>query len=527
MSSATDATLHETPAPVEPKPRIARSIPLALILIVGIGLRLHAIAADSLWYDELCSVEISAGHGMVHYLLPTRQLLPAAPDLLSLDNAQPAWRIWTSLDLDFHPPLYYLALRCWRHLAGSSDLALRLLSMLAGIAALILIYDLTRLAHGAVAGLWAAALFAVANTQIDFAQEARMYMPLVALSLASANALMRIERLGQNRWRVSALFGSSLAMMLTHYIGILVAVALGCYALIRFLQRRPGFGQAVAALVLSAWCFAVIWGPFLWQQRQSLRPETQTMLVAGDWRPGEGLLDLVDLPIELIAQPITRQAALGRASLIVLFLPLLVLRRHPAMLLWLLWLAATLGVLALFSEIRHAHPLRYDRYALIAGPPVYIILASLLSDRGAVLRHLLPAAAVLTALLALPATYRPRPFAGLDHLVHTIDRLTGDNDIVVFCSDGKRDWISGHPLAYRRYSDSPERPIVILHNRADTTLLAALSRFEGVVAVTQSERPLDLFLPGYEVKAHRNEWPHAGVTRLVRRSASTQLSSLP
>jgi hypothetical protein len=241
---------------------------------------------------------------------------------------------------------------------------------------------------------------------------------------------------------------------------------------------------------------------------------------------GDGLKDLVDVPIELIAAPITQQSALGRVSLIVLLLPLLVLRRQPTMLLWLLWLAGTLLLLALFSEIKHAHPLRYDRYVLIAGPPIYIILAAILSDRGRVLRHVLPAAAVVMALMAVPATYHPGPFAGLDRFIHSIDQLAGERDVIAFCSDGQRDWISGHALAYRRYGRSPDRPIVLLHGPAGPELLEQLARFPGVVAVVNApQQGLETFVPGYRVAAHRNEWPHGNILRLERPApASTPTS---
>ncbi|MBI4771613.1 MAG: glycosyltransferase family 39 protein [Chloroflexi bacterium] len=96
-----------------------RIFPLA-VLAPGAALRLLNLTWSSLDGDEGASLHLSS--------LSVGQLL----------------REFMSTQLDPHPLGYYLLLKGWRALAGDSDLALRLLSALAGIALCALVYRLAR-----------------------------------------------------------------------------------------------------------------------------------------------------------------------------------------------------------------------------------------------------------------------------------------------------------------------------------------------------------------------------------------------
>jgi len=88
---------------------------IVFILLSGFVLRLIAIN-QSLWIDEATSA------------LVTRMSLV---DLFG-----------KFLPGDFHPPFYYLLLKFWSNLFGSSEVALRSLSILFGLATIYLVYKL-------------------------------------------------------------------------------------------------------------------------------------------------------------------------------------------------------------------------------------------------------------------------------------------------------------------------------------------------------------------------------------------------
>ena len=142
------------------------AIILTGILIAGAALRWWNIGDKSYWYDEFCSLETSAGHNQEQFDIPQNVILSHPPDLLSLQAARPAWKIWFHMSEEFHPPLYSILLRIWRDLFGSTEAATRSLSALAGILGILGIFDIGQLAHGTTAGLWAAAVFAVAGPQV-------------------------------------------------------------------------------------------------------------------------------------------------------------------------------------------------------------------------------------------------------------------------------------------------------------------------------------------------------------------------
>src|SRR4051812_45437861 len=112
---------------------------LGLIIFAATILRFHDLTRHSLWTDELYTLETSAGHGLEHQRLTNAAIVEQTPDLLTLQNAAPAWAVATTLARDDnHPPLYFLLVRFWRDVFGSSDFALRSLGIVFSVTAVAL-----------------------------------------------------------------------------------------------------------------------------------------------------------------------------------------------------------------------------------------------------------------------------------------------------------------------------------------------------------------------------------------------------
>src|SRR5262249_13382086 len=103
--------------------------------------------------------------------------------------------MWSEgLHAESSPPLYYMALGAWIQLFGSSEFALRSLSVISSSFAIVLVYILGKELLGYKRGLIAAALFAASATQIFYAQEVRPYALLLIPVLATLIACARYLR---------------------------------------------------------------------------------------------------------------------------------------------------------------------------------------------------------------------------------------------------------------------------------------------------------------------------------------------
>jgi 4-amino-4-deoxy-L-arabinose transferase-like glycosyltransferase len=87
--------------------------------------------------------------------------------------------------VDIHPPLYYALLTMWMQFAGKGQVALRLLSVVVGVATIPLLYALGRRLFGSRVALVSALLIAVAPLHIYYSQEVRMYGLVTLFGLAS------------------------------------------------------------------------------------------------------------------------------------------------------------------------------------------------------------------------------------------------------------------------------------------------------------------------------------------------------
>jgi mannosyltransferase len=148
--------------------------PAFLILCVAVAVRTIHLGDLSLWTDELFSRYYAELFGF-----------------------QSLWT--TGLGQEDTPPLYYLALQGWMWLFGTSEVAMRSLSLVASVLALPLVYALGKELFDERRGLIGAAILALSPMQVKFAQEARAYalllLPVGVVLLAIARFL-RGERRG-------------------------------------------------------------------------------------------------------------------------------------------------------------------------------------------------------------------------------------------------------------------------------------------------------------------------------------------
>jgi uncharacterized membrane protein YgcG len=200
------------------------------LTLLGLALRLPALG-DSLFGDELSS-----------YFVVTGRSLAGTFHLLN-GNA-----------IELNPPLYFALAWASEKLAGDSAQSLRLISLVAGTAAIPLTYVLGRLTVGLRAGLAAAAMVTLSPFLIFFSAEARAYALLMVLVLVSSIGLLQALRTGRLRWwAVYAV--CSCAAMYTHYTSLFVLVGQFGWAFWTHPRARRALvgANAVAAAGFVPW----------------------------------------------------------------------------------------------------------------------------------------------------------------------------------------------------------------------------------------------------------------------------------
>ena len=151
-----------------------------------------------------------------------------------------------------HPPLLTFLLYFWRAL-GTSELWLRLPSVIAGTVFCWMFYEWLSKAAGELTGLIGLLLVALLPTPILMAAEIRQYSLLLAF-LASAVYFLDESFRENSTLRMTAFSVCLYLAMLSHYSAFWFAIALGLYALFRIFTERP------PAKLVAAWAIGQLGG---------------------------------------------------------------------------------------------------------------------------------------------------------------------------------------------------------------------------------------------------------------------------
>ncbi len=189
-----------------------------LVTLLGAVARFSFIAKSSIWHDEGFSIALA-----------TRTPV----------------EIWAGSARDVHPPLYYLLLHFWMSLFGTSQLAVRSLSAVAGIAVIPLGYIIVKKMAGKRAAVLAGFMLALAPFLIRYSQEARMYGLLGLIMLAAFYAVMCIVENPKKIWPY-ILYALAIAVgMYTHYFAALAVVSFWAYLVVLQSPKRWRFEKTI------------------------------------------------------------------------------------------------------------------------------------------------------------------------------------------------------------------------------------------------------------------------------------------
>jgi mannosyltransferase len=231
------------------------------LVAVSAALRTQALGAGY-WIDEAISVGI-ASHPLAE--------IPAA------------------LRQDGSPPLYYLLLHLWMGVAGSGEVATRVLSLVFALVTVPVAWWAGRAVVSARAGVTAAVVAAACPFLTYYAQETRMYSLVALLSLLAAASFVLAFVHGR-RGHVIALGAWTVLLLYTHTWGVFLATGIAAVWLALWhrgeVDGRDGawLGAAVAVLAapwLPALLFQAAHTGAPWAQRPALGHLALALAIAG------------------------------------------------------------------------------------------------------------------------------------------------------------------------------------------------------------------------------------------------------
>ncbi len=234
-------------------------------IVISAALQLVNATRFSFWHDESFSV-----------VLAMRDI----PGVIATTAA------------DVHPPLYYILLHGWMSVFGQNDMAIRGLSILFLLGALVVLYRILKRFVHPVAARWGIVVAALGPFLLRYGIEARMYTLATLLLVGSTWFLLRY--LEDRRVIHAVLYGMCIAAALyTHYFTFPVVLVHGVY-LFRYQAGsvKPTWKRVTHVIRRQQWwlysiCGAAVaflpWAPIAFAQTESVS--------GGFWVPPETLLD--------------------------------------------------------------------------------------------------------------------------------------------------------------------------------------------------------------------------------------------
>ncbi len=183
---------------------------IAVMLAVALLGRILGIGSRPIWYDEAFSVLFSE-KGFANMLIGTLTPTPAGA-------------------ADIHPLGYYTLLWGWMRVFGESPIAVRMLSVIAGVTLVGVVYALTRELFGHRAALVAGTLAALSPFQIHYAQEIRMYVFMSLALLGATYCYWRGAKTHSWKWWIVFSVIAALAQY-SHNLAAFYLVALALWPL--------------------------------------------------------------------------------------------------------------------------------------------------------------------------------------------------------------------------------------------------------------------------------------------------------
>ncbi|MDB2463805.1 glycosyltransferase family 39 protein [Flavobacteriaceae bacterium] len=158
-----------------------------------------------------------------------------------------------------HPPLYFVLLKLWSYIFGSSELGLRSFSLCCGLLSFLVFFTLFRTKSTNKYTAWGVLLMLIFNPFLFyFFTEARMYalsFLLAALSFRYWLCFQENKKVKSKEFLYFCL--SAIALLYTHYYGLFFLSSLAFIELLRVGFKRSIFNYSLPLLFFLPWGLAI------------------------------------------------------------------------------------------------------------------------------------------------------------------------------------------------------------------------------------------------------------------------------
>ena len=372
------------------------------------------------------------------------------------------------IGLDVHPPLYYIILRAWTDIVGTSLYALRSFSLIFGLLTALGTYILAReIFRNRSIALLALFFMLFGSFQIQYNMEARMYtLGTFFIVFSSIVLLKALKTKSTIRWLVYAILTA--AAIYTHYLIVFLVFAQGLFILLR--RANPKFAFLAFGLIGLSY---LPWLPtFLRQLKQVeeafwIPPLSRWSIptTLAKMTTGEGMNPQL-VPYILIAISGLVVAALG-----------LMLWKYKQQDKWLLALGFFIPFGgAILLSLRTS--IYLDRYFIFVLPFLMIILASVIISK-----RLLIVLAMIGIVISYPVHWYINGLAnqpGMNSAAAYLEEFVAPQDVIVVNS-------SFVYFTFRYYNQTSIQPVLyapseLLHYSGTALLVEddTISNFQGI-----------------------------------------------
>lgn len=425
-------------------------VALVAVLALGSVLRFHHLDRESLWLDEIFSVEIA------------RQPWPA---------------LLAATGQDGHPPLYDGALRIWIGAFGESATSVRSLSAVTGVLTLAAFFALAARLLPMRGALLATLLLACSPYHVYYSQEARNYALLLLLTILSYLGLVVCDERPERRGRALAYVAATVLLLYTHVYGFFVWAAQIPWIAARARKRddwRARLWPTIAIGVLVLPWLVAPWTALLLRQTGAattglhlVRPTLWSLITSVYQFTGSPFGAVVVLPAAALEVYHALRVGEGNGEEEV-GRGLGMRTRTSLLLLW-----AALPQLVPFTLSQFTAPIYITRATIVTLPVLYLLAAAALARMNARWRIALVSVAVLGSLGAQAVYFSARSKEQWREAAATVDARAQPGDLVLFDAGyGRR--------GFDYYSHAPGLRRIGLAN--DLTSAAGLAEMSALPA---------------------------------------------
>lgn len=263
-----------------------------LIVLIALILRFININ-QSLWLDEAINVNNAA-----------------ALDFKSL--------ILNYSLFDFHPPLYSVILKAWIIAAGTSEVAVRIPSVIFGVATVYVTYLIGRRLFEEKTALIAATLIATSPLAIYYSQEARMYsLAALAAGVSVYFFLTLLKKDSLSSW--IGFITSTVAMLYSDYLPYLLIPVYVLYLTVnKKIISKNTIKTFIPAFIIIFICLL----PWLVILPQQVKTGLSTAAASPAWAQVVGSNDLKNLAVTFVKFTIGRISHDNDTTYALLFAPI-------------------------------------------------------------------------------------------------------------------------------------------------------------------------------------------------------------